>query len=260
DRGLPIDAVCDTIREIKQQTPLAVTLSLGERDEFELARLRSAGADRYLLRFETSNRDLFHRIHPSIEGQGPSDRLATLVLLRYLGFELGSGTMIGIPGQSVVDLARDVRLFAELSLDMIGVGPYVPHPATPLYDRIDSMRAATEEPAQADALTTYKMIALSRLVCPQANIPCTTALATVEGSAGYSAGLARGANVIMPNLTPSPYRLQYQIYPNKAGSQQTATDTDAAIRRQILAAGRTIGQGRGDAPNVLARHRTAMSI
>ena len=111
--------------------PLAVTLSLGERTEEELAAWKNAGADRYLLRFETSNRELFRKIHPSLPGRA-SDRIALLRQLRRLGYEIGGGAMIGIPGQTYDDLAADILLFAELDLDMIGVGPYLPHPRTPL--------------------------------------------------------------------------------------------------------------------------------
>jgi len=106
-------------------------LSLGERTDEELAAWKAAGADRYLLRFETSNRELFQSIHPSLPGR-LSDRIALLRQLRRLGYEIGSGVMIGIPGQTYADLAADILLFAELDLDMIGVGPYLPHPQTPL--------------------------------------------------------------------------------------------------------------------------------
>jgi biotin synthase len=110
-----------------------------------------------------------------------------------------------------------------------------------------------EDQIPADALTTYKVAALARLACPDANIPCTSALATLHGQDGRILALQRGANVIMPNLTPNAYRRRYQIYPDKAGSQQTPAENDAAVKKQILAAGRQIGRGHGFSPNFRQR-------
>lgn len=238
--------MAELIRRIKATMPLAVTLSLGERTFEELALWKSAGADRYLLRFETSNPALFDRIHPSLPGQ-KSDRPAILRELRKLGYEIGSGVMIGIPGQRYDDLANDIDLFAELSLDMIGVGPYLPHPHTPL--------GQNAEPAPADQqvpnteLMTYKVIALTRLACPRANIPSTTALATLNREQGRELGLLRGANIVMPNLTPPQYRAMYEIYPAKACLYETAEACHGCMKNRIVSIGRRIGVGRGDSPN-----------
>ena len=131
DLGLTVDWVVDVVQRIKTETGLAVTLSLGERSEEELVRFKAAGADRYLLRFETSDPELFRLIHPPRRGTS-DDRVSILRALRRLGYEIGSGVMVGIPGQTFDTLADDVLLFATLDLDMIGVGPYLPHPATPL--------------------------------------------------------------------------------------------------------------------------------
>jgi biotin synthase len=253
DPRLDLDAVQDVLRQIKQQTPLAVTLSLGERSESELIQLRRAGADRYLLRFETSNETLLHRIHPPRAGRSKSHRMDLLSRLRQIGYEVGGGFMIGIPGQTCEDLAQDIQRCADLGLDMIGIGPYLPHPDTPLGKVAQAIWAQTPDQVPADALTTYKAIALCRLACPRSNIPCTSALATLDGSQGRQQGLQRGANVIMPNLTPSQYRQHYQIYPDKASSRQTPTETDALIRQQIREAGQRIAQGRGDSRNWLDR-------
>ena len=171
--------MADVVRRIKAESPLAVTLSLGEREHDELALWREAGADRYLLRFETSNRALFERIHPPRPGR-VSDRIALLGMLRELGYEVGSGVMIGIPGQSYDDLAGDLELFRELNLDMIGVGPFLMHPETPLADPQQQPAAPPGEQVPASELMTYKVIALTRLLCPRANIPSTTALATLN--------------------------------------------------------------------------------
>jgi len=249
DPGVTRDWVADLIRRIKRETPVAVALSLGERSLDDLKAWREAGADRYLLRFETSNRELFDRLHPPLSGQR-SDRIGLLREIRALGYEGGGGVMVGLPGQTYEDLARDVELFRELDLEMIGIGPYIPHPATPLGAKDAHGRAAhaTEAPEQApnSELMTYKVVALTRLVCPWANIPSTTALATVSGDATRQVGLERGANVVMPNLTPTEYRVRYDIYPSK-GRVQVATDEgDRLIREGIEAIGRTIGVGRGD--------------
>jgi biotin synthase len=242
--------VTGIVSRIRTNTPLAITLSLGERDDAELARWRDAGADRYLLRFETSNRELFDRIHPARAGRPRRDRIEMLRLLRRLGYEIGSGVMIGIPGQTWEDLARDIEWFAELDLDMIGVGPFIAHPSTPL---------GTEPPAIGpdqppnDELTTLKIVALARLACPRANIPSTTALATLNLAEGRERGLQRGANVIMPNLTPAKYRALYEIYPGKACIFETAEQCSACVRRRIESIGRVLGTGRGDSPNMKNR-------
>ncbi len=140
DYGLTNDLIAGLVRRIKSETPLAVTLSLGERSTEDLQAWREAGADRYLLRFETSDEALSGRIHPALTGRSPG-RAAILRKLRDMGYEIGSGVMIGIPGQSHESLARDIALFADLDLDMIGVGPYIPHPKTPLCLETSSLPA-----------------------------------------------------------------------------------------------------------------------
>jgi biotin synthase len=245
DPGLTRDWIARLVGRIKTETPLAVTLSLGERPEPELLAWRAAGADRYLLRFETSNRPLYDRIHPSPPGR-VSDRLGLLPRLRDMGYEIGSGVMIGIPGQSYEDLARDIQWFGELDLDMIGVGPFLPHPATPLGD--PGWDAAADQVPSSEEMT-YKVIALARLVCPRANIPSTTALATLNRLRGRELGLARGANVVMPNLTPPEYRVLYEIYPDKACVRETGDACHTCLGVRIAAIDRHVGQGRGDSPN-----------
>lgn len=252
DPQLSVEMLCDVIRRIKSETPLAVTLSLGERPETHLRQFRSAGADRYLLRFETSNLDLLAHIHPPLNGQPASHRLDLLHFLKSIGFEVGSGAMVGIPGQSFSDLSRDICLFHELDLDMIGVGPYVPHPDTPLY-HLSCQHQDLETQVPANEIMTYKTVALARLMCPRANIPSTTALATINPAEGQLLALQRGANVIMPNLTPVRFRQDYQIYPNKAGSQRTPDQSAALAAAHVSAIGRHIAQGHGDSPNVIAR-------
>jgi biotin synthase len=248
DYGITREWVNSLIRRIKRETNLAVTLSLGERTDEEFRAWFDAGADRYLLRFETSNRTLYNRIHPPLPGK-PSDRIALLRRLRQIGYETGSGVMIGIPGQTYDDLANDILMFGELDLDMIGVGPYIPHHATPLGNPGLATHFAAAEQVPNSEVMTYKVIALSRLACPWANIPSTTALATINTDSGRELGLSRGANIVMPNVTPRKYRALYEIYPSKACIDETAAECRSCMSRRIFSIGRTIGAGRGDSPN-----------
>jgi biotin synthase len=243
DYGIAAEPMAEIIRRIKSETALAVTLSLGERPDEDLACWRAAGADRYLLRFETSDAKLYGRIHPPLAA--PSDRIAILRRLGELGYEVGSGVMIGIPGQTYESLAEDIELFRSLDLDMIGVGPYLPHPETPLGQSPGDFRAAEPDQVPNTEEMTYKVLALTRLACPRANIPSTTALATLNTAGGRELGLRRGANVVMPNLTPLKYRALYEIYPGKACIAETAEACQACLRQRILSIGRKVGTGPG---------------
>lgn len=254
DYGITREWLADVVREIKAQTGLAVTLSLGERPDEDLTAWREAGADRYLLRFETSDRELYDRIHPPTDRQGLSDRIAMLKRLKQLGYEAGSGVMVGIPGQTYAGLARDIALFRELDLDMIGVGPFIAHPDTPL-GRSELPSAPEGEQAPNTELMTYKVLALTRLACPEANIPSTTALATLNLAQGRELGLLRGANIVMPNLTPVQYRALYEIYPAKACIQESAGDCHACMKARIRKIDRVPGTGLGG-----RRHRKTSAV
>jgi biotin synthase len=259
DPGLSRGLIAHLVRRIKADTGLAVTLSLGERSPDDLRAWREAGADRYLLRFETSDPVLYRRIHPPGPGRfgcdsDPSDRLDLLGELRSMGYEVGSGIMVGIPGQTYEIVARDIELFRSLDLDMIGVGPYIPHPETPLgsavvgaplAERGSGPGAAGEDQAPNDELMVYKAVALTRLVCPEANIPSTTALATINKESGRELGLQRGANIVMPNLTPPKYRVLYEIYPEKACINETAEMCRFCLLGRIESIGRHVGTGPG---------------
>ncbi len=244
DEGISMDWMAGIIRQIRRETSLAVTLSLGERSVTDLRTWRQAGADRYLLRFETSNRELYERIHPPRQGR-QTGRVEILQTLSEIGYEIGSGVMIGIPGQTYEDLARDIELFRELDLDMIGVGPYIPHPGTPLGRDLENHCVPEPDQVPATELMTYKVIALSRIICPEANIPSTTALATLNLREGRELGLSRGANIVMPNLTPVSYRADYEIYPAKACIRETASDCRTCLNHRIVSIGRRIGRGKG---------------
>ncbi|HTJ00681.1 MAG TPA: [FeFe] hydrogenase H-cluster radical SAM maturase HydE [Dongiaceae bacterium] len=242
DPGLTSTGITDIIRQIKAETPLAVTLSLGERSETELAAWRTAGADRYLLRFETSDRALFDAIHPPL-GRQPCDRIALLRRLKALGYETGSGIMVGLPGQTYTSVADDILLFRDLDLDMIGIGPFIPHPTTPLGNSIPPESITDQIPNSE--ITVYKAVALTRLVRPDANIPATTALATINKHNGRELGLQRGANVFMPNLTPVKYRQLYEIYPAKACISETGATCGGCLATRIASIGRRVGRGTG---------------
>lgn len=244
DYGITREWLAGVVRAIKAETPLAVTLSMGERPDEDLVTWREAGADRYLIRFETSDPALYARIHPPRKGQAVSDRFAILRRLRALGYEAGSGVMVGIPGQTYASLAHDIATFANMDLDMVGVGPYISHPATPL-GAGDLPLAPPDAQVPNTELMTYKAVALTRLVCPEANIPSTSALATVNTAQGRELGLQRGANVVMPNLTPVKYRALYEIYPAKACINETAGQCYTCLNARIRSIGREVGAGPG---------------
>jgi len=254
DFGIKAEFMTEVIRAIKAETPLAVTLSLGERLPEELQLWREAGADRYLLRFETSNPALYAAIHPrrgAIPGENsassansqPSDRIDQLKLMRSMGYEIGSGVMAGIPGQTYEMLARDIELFAELDLDMVGIGPFLAHPETPLGAK--DVPTAGAEQVPSNEWMVLKTVALTRIVCPDANLPATTALATINTVDGREHGLESGCNVFMPILTPSPYRQMYEIYPGKACIDEDATQCNQCLRGRIDRLGRQVGEGPG---------------
>ena len=275
DRTLDAGFVAETVRAIRDDFGLTITLSLGERTDSELVRWKEAGARRYLTRFETSNPALYRALHPTTDGTGATERIDFLKRLREIGYEVGSGVMIGIPGQTFDDLARDLALFRELDLDMIGSGPFLPHPGTPLgsleiiggywqttrlfaTEKAAPPRFRFRYPTSPDQVPNsndlaFKVVALTRILCPDANIPSTTAVATVDGQGGRKCALSRGANVIMPNLTPTKYRRLYEIYPNKAATFEDAETTLQTALRQIAEIGRFPGVGAGSSPRFLGR-------
>jgi biotin synthase len=194
--------IAHLIRRLKK-LDLAVTLSIGEREREEYALWREAGADRYLLKQETFDRELFRRLHPDDDYDR---RLACQSILRELGYQVGSGNMVGLPGQSLESLARDIKNFQKWDFDMIGIGPFIPHPDTPL----GSYRMEREK----QFLLTLKTLAITRILTRTALLPATTALGTLVPG-GREKALQCGGNVLMPNLTPSCYREHYTIYPGK---------------------------------------------
>lgn len=227
------DTIAGIIDTIREQYPLAITLSLGERKKEDYKIWREAGAHRYLIKQETSDPGLFRYLKPDTSLEY---RLQCIYWLKELGYQTGSGNMVGLPGQTRATLARDILLMSQLKVEMAGIGPFLPHPATPL----------RQAPA-GDLSTTLKTLAITRLCLPRAHLPATTALCTLAPDGRWLA-LNSGANVIMPNLTPLALRDKYQIYPQKAdiieGPQQALGDIKALLARLA----RPLAQGYGHAP------------
>ena len=240
--------VADVVRAIKDETGAAITLSLGERSDDDLRAWRQAGADRYLLRFETSDPVLYGKIHPNLPGT-VSDRFGQLLRMREMGYEIGTGVMVGIPGQTWDTLADDIWAFRDYDMDMIGIGPYLPSPGTRLAGALGKeLAAAPGDQVPNDELTTLKALALTRLVCPDTNIPSTTALSILDPMTGRANGLCRGANVVMSNLTPPEYRMLYETYPGKAAVHETAQVLADGAVSLIVNLGRKVGKGPGGRP------------
>ena len=197
---------------------LEVTLSLGEQTEVVYRRWKDAGAMRYLIRIETSNRELYAKIHPaecSFER-----RLGCIRKLKKIGYVTGSGVMIGIPGQTIGDLARDIVFFGDERLDMVGMGPYIPVPGTPMGEfQVSGFRFQGADvglkPETCNLELSLRMIALTRLYLWNINIVAATALEALDPDGGRNRGIEAGANVIMPVLTPAEYRCNYGLYPGK---------------------------------------------
>lgn len=233
DSTYDADAIADICRRLKK-LGVAVTLSLGERPYEEYRLWRKAGADRYLIKHETADPELYKKLHP---GKDLASRIDCLRQLSELGYQVGSGCMVGLPGQTIETLADDLLLLKELDVEMAGIGPFIPHPSTPL---------AEYPPGPVDM--TLKMLAVARLLLPLAHLPATTALFTIAGD-GRERALCSGANVVMPNVTPSEYKNLYEIYPNKSRAEKTMP---AAGRRQlenmITALGRTVAGDQGHSP------------
>ena len=247
DSVLTLSWMATLIRRIKTSTGLVVTLSLGERTPEELVAWKLAGADRYFLRFETSNDKLYRKVHPAWPALC-NNRFEILAAARNLGYEIGSGLLVGLPGQRYKDLVQDIELLKEHDFDMVGVGPFIPHPETPL----GLVDVSCPDQVPATSLMTWKTIALTRLLCPGANIPSTTALSCVEGADGHRFALKSGANILMLNVTPEDKRDLYEIYPGK-GKTDTPEAADKKTREMIERLCRKVGKGRGDAPRFLAR-------
>ena len=221
-----VERLAPILREIRA-LGLVITLSIGERTKEEYRALKEAGASRFLLRIETTDRELYERLDP---GMSWETRRACLASLRALGYEVGTGSLVGLPGQSVESLARDILFFQEIDADMAGIGPFIPNGDTPL-----------GEAAAGDIHLTRRMVSLLRLLLPEANIPATTAMETLERGA-RSLILRSGANVVMPNVTEGDFRRKYALYPGKACVKDTPEHCRSSLRAQLSAIGRFVAE------------------
>lgn len=232
--GIADDELGAVIRAIKEKTSLSVTISVGNRPYETYRYWRDCGMDRYLLRFETSDAALFEQLHP---GSTLHDRITCINYLRDLGIQTGSGFMIGLPGETLEILANNILLCRTLDLDMIGIGPFIPHPDTPLGNE----KNVYEE----DPEMFFKALATLRVFNPKAHIPATTAYDAVFPGKGRDMALTRGANIFMPNSTPIRYKQQYFLYPGKPYVDESPEECTEAALLRIQTLGRTIGKGPG---------------
>lgn len=223
------DKLCDIIRRIKT-LDVALTLSIGEKTAAEYKAYKAAGADRFLLRIETTDRDLYHRLDPGMNWQ---NRRRCLADIAAAGLEVGSGVMVGQPGQTIESLADDILFFREINADMIGIGPFIPHPDTPLKDA-----------AGGTLEMSLKVMALTRLLLPDINIPATTAMETLAPD-GQTKALQAGANVIMPNVTLTQYRRHYELYPGKSTTNYTPDESLKVLRDKITGINRFVATDKG---------------
>ena len=224
-----IETLCEIVKKIKT-LDIAVTLSIGEKNEDEYRALKEAGADRYLLRIETTSHRIYNELHPDMS---LSRRKACIHFLKKIGFETGTGDLIGLPHQTNENIAEDLLFFQEIDADMVGLGPFIPHPQTPLKDEV----GGTFEKA-------LKVMALARLLLPSANIPATTAMETLNPK-GRIIALQSGANVVMPNVNDTFYRDKYQLYPGKICLNDEAEKCRKCVEAKITSIGRSIATTKG---------------
>ena len=227
------DRLTEIVRSIRQQYPdCAITLSVGEKDRESYAAYRKAGADRYLLRHETANAAHYAMLHP--KEQKLADRIQCLYTLKELGYQTGAGFMVGSPGQTTETLIDDLQFLEELQPEMVGIGPFLPHHGTPF----------REEKQGSGELTLY-LLSLVRLLLPRVLLPATTALGTIDEK-GREKGILAGANVVMPNLSPSDVRGKYLLYDHKICTGKEAAEGLEALRNSMNALGYEIAADRGD--------------
>ena len=221
------------IHSFFRQSPnsfFSVTLSIGEKPFDDYKAYREAGADRFLLRIETTDKRLYESMHPYASFD---NRVRCLQDLKTLGYEVGTGCLVGLPGQTLESLADDILFFKALDADMIGIGPFIPHAQTPLKDE-----------KLGDFWLALKVMALTRINLPTINIPATTAMETIIPN-GRRIALQSGANVVMPNVSTIDCRKKYEIYPNKAGVNDNEIEVRKQLESMFATIGRTIAMDKG---------------
>lgn len=225
--------MCGVIGELKEKYPdCAITLSLGERSYDSYKRLFEAGADRYLLRHETADKEHYGKLHPS--EMSFDKRMECLKILKQIGYQTGCGFMVGSPFQTNRNLAQDLKFIEEFHPEMCGIGPFIPHSATPFKD----YKAGSAE------LTCY-LLSIIRLIHPEILLPSTTALGTIIPY-GREMGILAGANVVMPNLSPVSVRKKYELYNNKICTGDEAAESIRNLAERIKTTGYEIVTARGD--------------
>lgn len=229
DNYYTVNRMCNIISEIKKLN-VALTLSIGEKTFEEYKTYKDAGADRYLIRIETTDENLYSKMHP---GMSLENRKRCLRDLKTLGYEVGSGCLVGLPNQSIESLADDILFFKEIGADMIGVGPFIPHPDTPLKDA-----------SKGSFFLALKVMAITRILLKDINIPATTAMESIQKD-GRIIALQSGANVVMPNVTTTEYRQKYEIYKGKACINENPTKCLGCITNKIKLIGRSVSKDFG---------------
>lgn len=227
------DIVCDIVENIKKKYPdCAVTLSLGERSFESYKRLHDSGADRYLLRHETAEKSHYNKLHPS--EMSFENRVECLKNLKKIGFQTGAGFMVGSPCQTTDNLISDLLFIKTLEPHMVGIGPFIPHKDTPF-----------GECSKGTLRDTLVMVALTRLLLPNALIPSTTALGTIHPQ-GREMGLKAGGNVVMPNLSPMRFRKLYSLYDNKICTGDESAQSLEILKKRVESSGYKMVTDRGD--------------
>lgn len=243
-----IDKIDFLIREIKKFSDgkLGITLSLGEQTHETYKKWFDAGAHRYLLRIETSSPELYKRYHPSDGSHSYEKRLEALNLIKKTGYQLGTGVMIGLPGQTIRDLADDILFFRDFDVDMVGMGPYIEHDQTPMYNDRDILM-----PLRDRFSLSLNMIATLRLVMPDVNMAATTAMQAIDPE-GREKAIKAGANIVMPNLTPVKYRGKYMLYDGKPCLDEDASRCTGCLILRIKSTGSEVALGEwGDSKHFL---------
>lgn len=231
------DRIEKLIREIKaiSNNTLGITLSIGEQSLDTYKRWFQAGAHRYLLRIESSSKELYYKIHPDDKKHSFERRLQALADLKTAGYQVGTGVMIGLPFQTIENLADDLLFMKEIDIDMCGMGPYIEHPDTPLWEFRDMLL-----PIEDRFQLALKMIAVLRIMMKDINIASATALQAID-PIGREKALMIGANIIMPNITPGKYRDSYKLYENKPCTSEEAADCNSCLEARIHLTGNKIG-------------------
>jgi len=223
------DIICNIIKKIKELN-VALTLSIGERSFDDFKAFKDSGADRYLIRIETTDKELYKKMHPHMDF---ANRIKCLEYIKELGYEVGTGCLVGLPYQTIESLANDILFFKEINADMVGIGPFISHPDTPLNNA-----------ENGSFIQAVKVMAITRIMLPDINIPATTAMETLNPN-GRIIALQSGANVVMPNVTSTEYRAKYEIYPNKICINENPVQCRNCIENKIKSIGRTIASDYG---------------